>query len=150
MGNYKRFYNIYIPIWFYFNKIYSIPSIYFYFIYIPIWFYFNYSKRLKFTEDKKIYIPIWFYFNEGIWATIRDFIIFTFQYGSTLIKYTLYPPFIFILFTFQYGSTLIVLDDYVFLSYYQFTFQYGSTLIQNIKCEDKLNQANLHSNMVLL
>ena len=99
-------------------------------IYIPIWFYFNYSKRLKFTEDKKIYIPIWFYFNEGIWATIRDFIIFTFQYGSTLITESSVSTKAYKIFTFQYGSTLILKKKLMQFNLLNFTFQYGSTLIK--------------------
>ena len=54
------------------------------------------------------------------------------------------------IFTFQYGSTLILGAYAEKCEYCKFTFQYGSTLIQNIKCEDKLNKINLHSNMVLL
>ena len=96
-------------------------------LYIPIWFYFNSNAHSDFQIYRSLYIPIWFYFNPVTNDQAKNILVFTFQYGSTLIGNT------------SGGSTIIA----------NFTFQYGSTLIGvgNKLTKDDLT---LHSNMVLL
>ena len=100
-------FEIYIPIWFYFNSTSAVRSIFKVLIYIPIWFYFNTTRRLNIlswrhlhsnmvllqsTADHHhqtlffIYIPIWFYFNIDFFNSCFFLTSFTFQYGSTSIK----------------------------------------------------------------
>ena len=54
-------------------------------LYIPIWFYFNTTVDTDDTVYNGLYIPIWFYFNKNILGESTFKHNFTFQYGSTLI-----------------------------------------------------------------
>ncbi len=57
------------------------------YIYIPVWFYFNYLLDNESVIIDGIYIPVWFYFNlYKLRENVVYKIIFTFQYGSTLIR----------------------------------------------------------------
>ena len=75
-------FEIYIPIWFYFNSTSAVRSIFKVLIYIPIWFYFNTTRRLNILSWRHLhsnmvllqsYQPEPFRFPSA----------FTFQYGST-------------------------------------------------------------------
>ena len=72
------------------NRLYQLKNYFNIRIYIiPIWFYFNWCVANDTHRFYVLYIPIWFYFNQ-IDAIKSDFItIFTFQYGSTLIRQAL-------------------------------------------------------------
>ena len=74
---------------------------------------------------------------------------FTFQYGSTSIHSENKDLQIVVRFTFQYGSTSIDSADSSFTSSSVFTFQYGSTSIRPT-APLWLPESHLHSNMVLL
>ena len=79
----------------------------------------------------------------------KNILVFTFQFGSTLIGNTSGGSTIIANFTFQYGSTLMLSKRILSAPNASFTFQYGSTLIGvgNKLTKDDLT---LHSNMVLL
>ena len=79
----------------------------------------------------------------------KNILVFTFQYGSTLIGNTSGGSTIIANFTFQYGSTLMLSKRILSAPNASFTFQYGSTLIGVGNKPDK-GRFNLHSNMVLL
>ena len=92
MGNhyisYACFCLLYIPIWFYFNCSHLSCKLSLNVLYIPIWFYFNEICILPAIIAFKLYIPIWFYFNVVAILTAELAMLFTFQYGSTLISGT--------------------------------------------------------------
>ncbi len=75
--------------------------------------------------------------------------IFTFQYGSTLIIRDSHSALHSFRFTFQYGSTLMREILFKAKRIDNFTFQYGSTLIL-AEIFMKSWIVTLHSNMVLL
>ena len=163
-------FEIYIPIWFYFNSTSAVRSIFKVLIYIPIWFYFNTTRRLNIlswrhlhsnmvllqsTADHHhqtlffIYIPIWFYFNIDFFNSCFFLTSFTFQYGSTSIKLACRRNNVFsgiyIPIWFYFNSSGILINP----SLSAFTFQYGST---SIPCQSHnlSSYQHLHSNMVLL
>ena len=80
---------------------------------------------------------------------IRESYLFTFQYGSTLIRCISTEVTGFYYFTFQYGSTLMICFSVSSVSLIIFTFQYGSTLMEKEMYQMYLLRT-LHSNMVLL
>ena len=79
----------------------------------------------------------------------KNILVFTFQYGSTLIGNTSGGSTIIANFTFQYGSTLMLSKRILSAPNASFTFQYGSTLMQKEMVLVPV-MIPLHSNMVLL
>ena len=56
-------------------------------IYIPLWFYSNTEILIVISDLTLIYIPLWFYSNPTVLIiSVSSFPIFTFHYGSILIK----------------------------------------------------------------
>ena len=73
-------------------------------LYIPIWFYSNKIPLHPLSRAVKLYIPIWFYSNPYRNLPLLTASVFTFQSGSiqiVLIIFSLLGP---VNFTFQSGS----------------------------------------------
>ena len=139
-------------------------------LYIPIWFYFNTTVDTDDTVYNGLYIPIWFYFNKNILGESTFKHNFTFQYGSTLIKCSsfffqtviLYIPIWFYFnkivlnpmksFMYLYIPIWFYFNEAIALQHVQMTVLYIPIWFYfNRECYDlQESQSALHSNMVLL
>ena len=120
---------IYIPLWFYSNAVRSADKIPNLLIYIPLWFYSNIASEIAST------VPPVFTFHYGsilIKLIPPRYMVspgFTFHYGSILIFSLLNPSLALIVFTFHYGSILMTIKPPKNFRTKRFTFHYGSILI---------------------